>query len=70
MGSGEEAVLGREEEVLRPEWGLPRANPKSPLQVLQQDLASDCLPFSQVWPCFLPRALCCTSGRVLPPPLL
>lgn len=56
-GSGEEVVLGREEEGLRPEWGLPCANPMCLLQELQQDLASGYLLFSQVCPCFLPQAL-------------
>lgn len=69
-GSEEEVVLGREEGGLRTEWGLPCANPKCLLQELQQDLASGYLLFSQVGPCFLPQALCCSPGCHLPPPLL
>lgn len=70
VGSREEVVLGGEEEGLRLEWGLSCANPKSLLQELQQDLASDCLLFTQVCPGFLPRALYGSSGPILPPPLL
>lgn len=62
-------VVGREKEGARLEWGLPHANPKSLLQELE-DLASDCLLFSQVCPGFLPCALGCSSGPKPSPPLL
>lgn len=52
--AGKEVVLGREARVRKSRWGLPRANPESLMQELQQDLASDCLPFSQVCPGSLP----------------
>lgn len=49
-------------EVMGLEQGLPHANPEPLPQELQQDLASDCLLFSQVHPGPL------APGPILPTP--